>query len=98
MVFNSKTSPRSVISLLTSTQTKIKNYFYGNIRYLLKIILKIAFGKNRTGFVNDIKTETLLDMYEGKGSNYRSYLEFTGEAIVQKSIKRMRFRVNRNNC
>lgn len=49
------------------TQTKIKNYFYGNIRYFLKIIIKF-FNKKSTGFVNDIKTETLLDMYEAKNS------------------------------
>jgi phage-related holin len=56
MVFNSKASAWTVFHILARTQTKIKNYFYGNIRYLLKIILKFAFGKNRTGFVNDIKT------------------------------------------
>lgn len=98
MVFNSEKSAWAVKQILTRTQTKIKNYFYGNIRYLLKIILKFAFGKTRTGFVNDIKTEILLDMYEGKGGNNRTYLEFTGETIIQKSIKKMKFKVNRNNC
>lgn len=63
MVPNSKTFAWSVCFFLVRTQTKIKNYFYGNIRYLLKIILKFIFGNAKTGFVNDIKTETLLDMY-----------------------------------
>jgi hypothetical protein len=53
------------------TQTKIKNYFYGNIRYLLKIIVKYFFKKS-TGFINDIKTETLLDMYEAKNGIFSS--------------------------
>jgi hypothetical protein len=51
------------------TQTKIKNYFYGNIRYLLKIIVKYFYQKS-TGFINDIKTETLLDIYEGKRGTF----------------------------
>jgi hypothetical protein len=37
-------------------------------------------------------------MYEGKGGNNRTYSEFAGETIIQKSIKRMNFRVSRNNC
>lgn len=67
MVPSPKTPPRQVKPKLPRTQTKIKNYFYGNIRYLLKIIVKYFFKKS-TGFINDIKTETLLDMYEGKNS------------------------------
>jgi hypothetical protein len=47
---------------INRTQTKIKNYFYGNIRYLLKIIIK-NFLKQSTGFINDVKTNILLDMY-----------------------------------
>lgn len=65
MVPSPETSPRQVHIHPFRTQTKIKNYFYGNIRYLLKIIVKYFFKKS-TGFINDIKTETLLDMYEGK--------------------------------
>jgi hypothetical protein len=49
------------------TQTKIKNYFYGTIRFFLKIIVKY-FCKKSTGFINDIKTDTLLEMYEARGS------------------------------
>ena len=44
------------------TQTKIKNYFYGNVRYLLKIIIKTVTSV-KAGFINDIKTDTLLDIY-----------------------------------
>jgi len=62
MVFTTKTPPRQVTPQIVRTQTKIKNYFYGNIRFFLKIIIKY-FHKKSTGFVNDIKTEVLLDMY-----------------------------------
>ena len=37
------------------TQTKIKNYFYGRIRFFLKLIIKIILRDN-TGFIGDIKT------------------------------------------
>jgi len=55
MVFTSKTLTWKVNKFLVRTQTKIKNYFYGTIRYFLKIIIKY-FCKKSTGFVNDIKT------------------------------------------
>lgn len=51
-----------------STQTKIKNYFYGRIRFFLKLIVKIILREN-TGFIGDIKTEALLDIYEAKNSS-----------------------------
>jgi hypothetical protein len=57
--------PRTVLLPPRSTQTKIKNYFYGNIRYLLKLLLK-SFVRTSTGFINDIKTDTLLNIYESK--------------------------------
>ena len=69
MVFTTKTSSRSVLDNLLRTQTKIKNYFYGNIRYLLKIIVK-SVTKSRAGFINDLKTDFLLDIYEGKNSTH----------------------------
>ena len=50
-----------------STQTKIKNYFYGRIRFFLKLIVKIILREN-TGFIGHIKTEALLDIYEAKNS------------------------------
>ena len=65
MVSPSKAPSGQVPLDLARTQTKIKNYFYGNIRFLLKIIVK-HFSKKSTGFINDIKTETLLEIYEGK--------------------------------
>jgi len=67
MVFITKTPSWKVLLPSLRTQTKIKNYFYGNIRYFLKIIIK-HFHRKSTGFVNDIKTETLLDLYEAKNS------------------------------
>jgi hypothetical protein len=69
MVFTTKTPPRQVRNKSLRTQTKIKNYFYGNIRYLLKNIIK-HFYKKSTGFVNDIKTDTLLDLYMAKNSSF----------------------------
>jgi hypothetical protein len=63
-----KASTRSVLLPPPSTQTKIKNYLYGRIRFFLKIIIKILLRAN-TGFIGDIKTETLLDIYEAKNSN-----------------------------
>jgi len=98
MVPHSKAPSRSVKVSQLRTQTKIKNYFYGNIRYLLKIILKVVFSKSRTGFVNDIKTDTLLDMYEGKGGTQMADLEYSGETVIQKSIKTLKYKVNRHNC
>jgi len=71
MVFTAKTSTRKVSLCENRTQTKIKNYFYGTIRYFLKIIVKY-FCKRSTGFINDIKTEVLLDMYEAKGSTHEN--------------------------
>ena len=63
MVRDSKVSSRKVYNFpINRTQTKIKNYFYGNIRYLLKIIVK-NFLKQSTGFINDVKTNILLDIY-----------------------------------
>lgn len=62
MVFTAKVSPRKVKRFKLRTQTKIKNYFYGSIRYLLKIIIKTVTN-NKAGFINDIKTDTLLDLY-----------------------------------
>lgn len=62
MVFTAKTFARPVPLTLYRTQTKIKNYFYGNIRFLLKIIIKFILNI-KAGFINDIKTETLLDIY-----------------------------------
>lgn len=62
MVLAAEASAWQVKLVLLRTQTKIKNYFYGTIRYFLKIIVKY-FCKKSTGFINDIKTETLLDMY-----------------------------------
>jgi len=67
VVSAAEASARQVTLPLGRTQTKIKNYFYGTIRYFLKIIIKY-FCKKSTGFVNDIKTDTLLEMYEAKGS------------------------------
>ena len=60
---------------LSSTQTKIKNYFYGRIRFFLKIIIKLIL-KTNTGFIGDIKTDTLLDIYEAKNSTKYLYLGF----------------------
>jgi len=68
MVFTTEALTRQVVYFRLRTQTKIKNYFYGNIRYFLKLIIK-HFHKKSTGFVNDIKTDTLLDLYEAKNSN-----------------------------
>lgn len=65
MVFTAKASAWSVKLSPCRTQTKIKNYFYGNIRFLLKIIIKSIL-KIKAGFINDIKTDTLLDIYQGK--------------------------------
>jgi hypothetical protein len=65
MVLTSKKSAGQVLLHVCRTQTKIKNYFYGNIRYFLKVVIK-HFHRKSTGFVNDIKTETLLDVYEAK--------------------------------
>lgn len=65
MVFTTKAPSRQVRWHPLRTQTKIKNYFYGNIRYLLKIILKTVT-KVKTGFINDVRTDVLLDIYEGK--------------------------------
>jgi hypothetical protein len=67
MVFTPKTSARPVIHSQCSTQTKIKNYFYGRIRFFLKIIIKFIL-KTNTGFIGDIKTDTLLDIFEAKNS------------------------------
>lgn len=67
MVPATKTFARSVLLPQPSTQTKIKNYFYGRIRFFLKIIIKIILKAN-TGFIGDIKTDTLLDIYEAKNS------------------------------
>jgi hypothetical protein len=55
MVFTSKTSPWQVTKHQLRTQTKIKNYFYGRIRFFLKLIIKIILREN-TGFIGDIKT------------------------------------------
>jgi len=65
MVFTTKAPSWQVKWPSLRTQTKIKNYFYGNIRYLLKIILKTVT-KVKTGFINDVRTDILLDIYEGK--------------------------------
>ena len=67
MVFIAETSARPVTIVLVSTQTKIKNYFYGNIRFLLKIIIKEVLHV-KAGSINDIKTDILLDIYQGKNS------------------------------
>lgn len=69
MVDAAETPAGEVVIRSYRTQTKIKNYFYGNIRYFLKIIIK-HFHKKSTGFVNDIKTETLLELYEAKNSTF----------------------------
>ena len=69
MVFTSKISAGKVKIGKFRTQTKIKNYFYGSIRYLLKIIIKTVTN-NKAGFINDIKTDTLLDLYEGRNSTH----------------------------
>lgn len=69
MVPSSETSAKAVWLTLNSTQTKIKNYFYGNIRLLLKVIIQEALS-NKAGFVNDIRTDLLLDIYEAKKRNY----------------------------
>ena len=37
-------------------------------------------------------------MYEGKGANYGIHLDYLGENIIQRSIKKMKFRVNKNSC
>ena len=55
-------------------------------------------GKNRAGFVNDLKTDTLLEMYEGTGGNLRMNLDYSEENIIQRSIKNLMFRVNKHNC
>ena len=55
-------------------------------------------GKNRAGFVNDLKTDTLLEMYEGTGGNLRMNLDYAEENIIQRSIKNLMFRVNKHNC
>ena len=55
-------------------------------------------GKNRAGFVNDLKTDTLLEMYEGTAGNLRMNLDYAEENIIQRSIKNLMFRVNKHNC
>ena len=77
MVFTTEAPPRQVNRSSLRTQTKIKNYFYGNIRYLLKIILKTVT-KVKTGFVNDVRTDVLLDIYEGKNCKSSSKADFQG--------------------
>lgn len=67
MVFTPKKPPGQVLHPGFRTQTKIKNYFYGNIRYFLKVVIR-HFHRKSTGLVNDIKTDTLLDLYEAKNS------------------------------
>jgi hypothetical protein len=67
MVFTTEAPTGQVVYCRLRTQTKIKNYFYGNIRYFLKLIVK-HFHKKNTGFVNDIKTDTLLDLFDAKNS------------------------------
>lgn len=67
MVPPPETPARPVQHRPLSTQTKIKNYFYGRIRFFLKLIVKIILREN-TGFIGDIKTEALLDIYEAKNS------------------------------
>lgn len=67
MVPAAETPARPVRMRSLSTQTKIKNYFYGRIRFFLKLIVKIILREN-TGFIGDIKTEALLDIYEAKNS------------------------------
>ena len=71
MVFDTKISARKVVRFLVRTQTKIKNYFYGNIRYALKVIVKY-FMKSSTGFLNDINTETLVNIYESEEGYFRA--------------------------
>lgn len=77
MVFTTKAPSRQVKWPSLRTQTKIKNYFYGNIRYLLKIILKTVT-KVKTGFINDVRTDILLDIYEGKNGKCHPYADFEG--------------------
>lgn len=77
MVFTAKAFARSVPHPLYSTQTKIKNYFYGNIRFLLKIIIKSILNI-KAGFINDIKTDTLLDIYQGKNGTFLLMQTSTG--------------------
>lgn len=67
MVLVAETPAGTVRMPSLSTQTKIKNYFYGRIRFFLKLIVKIILREN-TGFIGDIKTEALLDIYEAKNS------------------------------
>jgi hypothetical protein len=67
--FNPETPSWTVLLTFFSTQTKIKNYFYGNIRYLLKLITKYYL-RVSTGFINDIKTETLVNIYESQEGNF----------------------------
>lgn len=52
---------------LKQNSNKDKKLFLWNNQIFLKIIIKY-FCKKSTGFINDIKTEILLDMYEAKGS------------------------------
>lgn len=65
MVPHPEAPPRTARPSLCSTQTKIKNYFYGNIRLLLKIALR-AFVACSTGFINDLRTEALVNIYESQ--------------------------------
>jgi hypothetical protein len=97
VVFTSKTPPRSVNHHPLRTQTKIKNYFYGRIRFFLKLIIKIILREN-TGFIGDIKTETLLDIYEANNSNFQNIEEFEGFSVIQKTIKRLKYKIEKKTC
>ena len=69
MVLAPKAPAWKVCNSTFRTQTKIKNYFYGRIRFFLKLITKIILRVN-TGFIGDIKTDVLLDIYEATNSNH----------------------------
>ena len=60
---------RTVLLRRGSTQTKIKNQFYGNVRLLLKTITRCCL-KASSGFINDIRTDALLHIYDGTGSTH----------------------------
>ena len=62
---------RKVRISLLRTQTKIKNQFYGNVRLLLKTVTRLCL-KASCGFINDIKTDALLHIYDGTGSIHLS--------------------------
>lgn len=97
MVLNLPASTRQVAKNQLRTQTKIKNYFYGQIRLFLKIGI-IVILREEPGFINDIKTNILIDIYEGKNCKKDCNIEFEGHLLIQRSIKKLKYRIEKEAC